>query len=77
VQLPKGVLEHGRWTNTFLPTFLQYVGGSNKDVWTLTLQDTLASLQEIWNVVYKGSPDGQKKIKHLVQRYDAVHDVVC
>jgi len=36
------------------------------------------ALQAIWNKIYKGSvQDQQKKIKHLVEKGNAVHDVVC
>ena len=76
-QLPRGALEHGRWTNVFVPTFLRYVGGTSKDIWALKLQDAITALQAIWNEVYKGSTkDHQNKLKHLVEPGGAVHDVV-
>ena len=50
----------------------------SKDIWTLKLHDTITALQAIWNEIYKGSvQDRQKKIKHLVEKGDAVHNMVC
>ena len=77
-QLPSGMLDNGRWAVVFVPTFLRYVAATSKDVWTLKLHDTIMALQAIWNEIYKGSvQDRRKKIKHLVEKGDAVHDVVC
>ena len=77
-QLPSGALDNGRWAVIFVPTFLRYVAATSKDVWTLKLHDTITALQAIWNEIYKGSvQDRRKKIKHLVEKGDAVHDVVC
>lgn len=77
-QLPSGALENGKWAATFVPTFLQYVGCTQKDVWTLKSQETITALQGIWNEVYKGNIQHyQKKIKHLVEPGGAVHCVVC
>jgi len=76
-QLPNGALDNGRWTVTFVPTFLQYLGATNDDVWTLKLHDTITALQAIWNEIYKGSAqDGREKIKHRVEKHCAVYDVV-
>lgn len=58
----------------FVPTFLRYVGSTQKDVWALNLMETRKVLQGIWNVVYKGS--ARKKIKHLVKKGGAVQTVV-
>jgi len=77
-QLPSGTLDNGRWAVVFVPTFLRYVAATSKDVWTLKLHDTITALQAIWNEIYKGSvQDRRKKIKHLVEKGNAVHDVVC
>src|SRR5260221_13982773 len=76
-QLPDGALENGKWTVTFVPTFLRYVSCTQKDVWTLKSQETIIALQGIWNEVYKGNTqDRQKKIKHLVKLGSAVYHVV-
>ena len=62
----------------FVPTFLQYVAGTNNDVWTLKLQDAINALQAIWNVVYKGNADKHRvKIMHRVEEDGAIHNVVC
>ena len=51
---------------------------TSKDIWTLKLHDTIMALQAIWNKIYKGSvQDWWKKIKHLVEKGNAVYDVVC
>jgi len=43
----------------------------------LDVQDTISTLQKILNEVYKGSTqDCQIKVKHLVEKYDAVYNVV-
>ena len=76
-ELPNGALDNGRWTAIFIPTFLRYIGSTNKDPWTLDVQDTISTLQKIWNEVYKGSTqDRRMKVKHLVEKYDAVYNVV-
>ena len=62
---------------TFVPTFLQYVAGTNNNVWTLKPQDAVNALQAIWNVVYKGNANKhQVKIMHWVEEDSAVHNVV-
>ena len=58
----------------FVPTFLQYVGSTQKDVWALNPEETRKVLQGIWNVVYKGG--AWKKVKHLVENGDTVQTVV-
>jgi len=61
----------------FIPTFLRYIGSTNKDPWMLDVQDTISTLQKIWNEVYKGSTqDHRMKVKHLVEKYNAVYNVV-
>lgn len=76
--LPDGALNDGRWATIFIPTFFRYVASSKEDAWTISKRDTVLALQAIWNVVYSGCAEDQRlKIKHLVQPYDAVYDVVC
>ena len=79
-ELPNSALDNGRWLAKFILTFLQYIGGTKKDAWTLNVQDAIPALQGIWNEVYKGSmQDHQMRVKHLVQKsppYDTVYNVV-
>jgi hypothetical protein len=76
--LPDGALNDGRWAMIFVPTFLRYVASTKEDAWTITKRNTILALQAIWNVVYSGCAEDQRmKIKHLVEPYNAVYDVVC
>ena len=64
--------------SVFVPTFLEYVGGMNKDVWTFNQCNTIQALQAVWNKVYKGcANDSRKRIKHLIEASGAVYNVVC
>ncbi|KAH9006194.1 hypothetical protein EDB86DRAFT_3070212 [Lactarius hatsudake] len=75
-ELPGGALDSGRWSGVFIPTFLRYLGGMEKDIWAFKRQNTVHVLQAIWNTVYTGSTNGSMlKIKHLVEIGGAVHEV--
>ncbi len=75
--LPDGALNSGRWSSVFIPTFLRYIGGMNKDVWAFKRQDNIHVLQAIWNQVYVGSAkEDRQKIKYLVKVGCTVHEVV-
>ncbi|KAH9013394.1 hypothetical protein EDB85DRAFT_2141408 [Lactarius pseudohatsudake] len=56
-ELPNGALDSGRWSAVFIPTFLRYLGGMEKDIWAFKRRDTVHVLQAIWNTVYAGSTD--------------------
>jgi hypothetical protein len=76
-QLPNGTLNNGLWASIFIPTFLQYVGSTNRDVWALNQHNIIQALQAIWNEVYKGCNwDSRRKIRHVVEVGRAVHEVV-
>ncbi|KAH9022626.1 hypothetical protein EDB85DRAFT_1895155 [Lactarius pseudohatsudake] len=75
-ELPGGALDAGRWSGVFIPTFLRYLGGVEKDIWAFKRKDAVHVLQAVWNTVYAGSTDGSmSKIKHLVEIGGAVHEV--
>ncbi|KAH9042281.1 hypothetical protein EDB85DRAFT_1840247, partial [Lactarius pseudohatsudake] len=75
-ELPNGALDSGRWSAVFIPTFLRYLGGMEKDIWAFKRRDTVHVLQAIWNTVYAGSTDrGMPKVKHMVEIGSAVHEV--
>ncbi|KAH9013473.1 hypothetical protein EDB85DRAFT_2158167 [Lactarius pseudohatsudake] len=75
-ELPNGALDSGRWSAVFIPTFLRYVGGMEKDIWAFKRRNTVHVLQAIWNTVYAGSTDrGMPKVKHMVEIGGAVHEV--
>ncbi|KAH9014676.1 hypothetical protein EDB84DRAFT_1277593 [Lactarius hengduanensis] len=75
-ELPGGALDAGRWSGIFIPTFLRYLGGMEKDIWAFKRKDAVHVLQAVWNTVYAGSTDGSiPKIKHLVEIGGAVHEV--
>ncbi|KAH9021770.1 hypothetical protein EDB85DRAFT_2152145 [Lactarius pseudohatsudake] len=75
-ELPGGALDAGRWSGVFIPTFLRYLGGMEKDIWAFKRKDAVHVLQAVWNTVYAGSTDGSmSKIKHLVEIGGAVHEV--
>ncbi|KAH8984070.1 hypothetical protein EDB86DRAFT_3084773 [Lactarius hatsudake] len=75
-ELPGGALDSGRWSGVFIPTFLRYLGGMEKDIWAFKRQNAVHVLQAIWNTVYAGSTNGSmSKIKHLVEIGGAVHEV--
>ncbi|KAH9010527.1 hypothetical protein EDB84DRAFT_1583677 [Lactarius hengduanensis] len=75
-ELPNGALDSGRWSAVFIPTFLRYLGGMEKDIWAFKRRDTVHVLQAIWNTVYAGSTDrGMPKVKHMVEIGGAVHEV--
>ncbi|KAH8988445.1 hypothetical protein EDB86DRAFT_3081572 [Lactarius hatsudake] len=75
-ELPGGALDSGRWSGVFIPTFLRYLGGMEKDIWAFKQQNAVHVLQAIWNTVYAGSTNGSmSKIKHLVEIGGAVHEV--
>ncbi|KAH9013949.1 hypothetical protein EDB85DRAFT_1899439 [Lactarius pseudohatsudake] len=74
---PGGALDAGRWSGIFIPTFLRYLGGMEKDIWAFKRKDAVHVLQAVWNTVYAGSTDGSiPKIKHLVEIGGAMHEVV-
>ncbi|KAH9010634.1 hypothetical protein EDB85DRAFT_1901810 [Lactarius pseudohatsudake] len=76
-ELPGGALDAGRWSGIFIPTFLRYLGGMEKDIWAFKRKDAVHVLQAVWNTVYAGSTDGSiPKIRHLVEIGGAVHEVV-
>ncbi|KAH8997212.1 hypothetical protein EDB86DRAFT_3076798 [Lactarius hatsudake] len=65
-----------QWSGVFIPTFLRYLGGMEKDIWAFKRQNAVHVLQAIWNTVYAGSTNGSmSKIKHLVEIGGAVHEV--
>ncbi|KAH9023365.1 hypothetical protein EDB84DRAFT_1440984 [Lactarius hengduanensis] len=75
-ELPSGALDAGRWSGVFIPTFLRYLGGMEKDIWAFKRKDAVHVLQAVWNTVYAGSTDGSmSKIKHLVEIGGTVHEV--
>ncbi|KAH9021448.1 hypothetical protein EDB85DRAFT_1895658 [Lactarius pseudohatsudake] len=75
-ELPGGALDAGRWSGVFIPTFLRYLGGMEKDIWAFKRKDAVHVLQAVWNTVYAGSTDGSmSKIKHLVEIGGTMHEV--
>ncbi|KAH9021374.1 hypothetical protein EDB84DRAFT_1565350 [Lactarius hengduanensis] len=75
-ELPNGALDSGRWSAVFIPTFLRYLGGMEKDIWAFKRRDIVHVLQAIWNTVYAGSTDrGMPKVKHMVEIGGAIHEV--
>ena len=77
-QLPNGAHDNGLWALIFIPTFLRYVSGTNRDVWALNQPNIIQALQAIWNEVYKGcNQNSRRKIRHVVEVGGAVHEVVC
>jgi hypothetical protein len=62
---------------TFKQTFLQYLGGLNKNIWGLEDCKAIWVLQAIWIEVYKGDKKiGEKKVVYVVRKGDAVHKMV-
>ena len=75
--LPAGSLDNGRWTNTFIPTFLKAIGGDNEDIWEVGHRNTITALQMIWNAVYAADEEHNlNKVVHIVKQGEAVHSVV-
>jgi len=67
--LPDGVHKKDRWHQTFIPTFLLWVG-QQADPWNIPDDKVVDALQKIWDVVYKNIP-------YIVEQKDAVCAVVC
>ncbi|KAH9007489.1 hypothetical protein EDB85DRAFT_2165508 [Lactarius pseudohatsudake] len=40
-ELPGGALDAGRWSGIFIPTFLRYLGGMEKDIWAFKRKDAV------------------------------------
>jgi hypothetical protein len=52
-ELPSGAQDHGVWRQVFIPTYVQYIASRNSnDTWTISDNDAIQLMQQIWNIVY-------------------------
>jgi hypothetical protein len=52
-ELPKGAQDNGVWRQVFIPTYVQYLASRNgNDTWTISDNDAIQLMQQIWKFVY-------------------------
>ncbi|KAH9015679.1 hypothetical protein EDB84DRAFT_1443361 [Lactarius hengduanensis] len=65
-ELPNGALDSGRWSAVFILTFLQYLGGMEKDIWAFKRRDTCTCYKQF------GTQFTQEAVQRATERRNTV-----